>query len=430
MFAAIFLSLTSLAAAASAAPIDGGDWPRVAPDSVGLAPAALDALDADFRTGAIPLVDSILVLRCGSLAFERHYVHDYAAIYTQEAQQVGPLNPHRTGPYNYFDPAWHPYWHGTDAHSLQSVTKSVTSATFGAAILRGDFKASLDTPVLHWFDPARVQHIDARKRAMTLRHLLTMSSGLDWDEDLPYADPKNAASRMEATRDWVKFVIDRPMAYEPGTHFAYSSGVSELLADIFRKETGQDLEDYARNHLFEPLGIHGYHWKRTPLGEVDTEGGLFLPDYSLAKIGELYRQLGVWHGVRLLGEEWVRDSVSPHVDVGQGYQYGYQWWLVPYGDGTRQAWSGLGFGGQYVFVMPEDGVVAVSTAWAILDPKYYEKTVLEKLRTAVQPHVCQAGLPRAATAADAIFIDGDAAHHGVAEVSAAFVPSAASQNPE
>ncbi len=326
----------------------------------------------------------------------------------------------------------------------------MTSATFGVAILQGDFKASLDTPVLHWFDSARVEHIDARKRAMTLRHLLTMTSGLDWNEDLPYADPKNAASRMESMRDWVKFVIDRPMAYEPGTHFAYSSGVSELLADIFRKETGQDLEDYARNHLFAPLGINAYHWKRTPLGEVDTEGGLFLPDYSLAKIGELYRQLGVWHGVRLLGEEWVRDSVSPHVDVGQGYQYGYQWWLVPYGDGARQAWSGLGFGGQYVFVMPEDGVVAVSTAWAILDPRYYEKTVLDKLRTAVQPHVCQAGPPRVATAAaaravrstelafaramadrdfdafvshvsaDAVFIDDDAAHHGVAEVSAAW----------
>jgi hypothetical protein len=83
---------------ASAAPIDDDDWPRVTPDSVGLDPAALDALDADFRTGAIPLVDGILVLRCGSLAFERHYVHDYATIYAKEAQQVGPLNPHRTGP--------------------------------------------------------------------------------------------------------------------------------------------------------------------------------------------------------------------------------------------------------------------------------------------------------------------------------------------
>jgi CubicO group peptidase (beta-lactamase class C family) len=380
------------ALAAGAAPTVGGaDWPRVTPDSVGLDPVALDALDADFRNGVVPLVDSLLVLRCGSIAYERRYAHDYAAIYTKEAHEVGPLNPHLTGPYNYFDPAWHPYWHGGVAHTMQSITKSVTSATIGAAILHGDFKSSLDTPVLHWFEPARVKRVDGRKRRMTLRHLLTMTSGLDWNEDLPYADPRNAASLMEATTDWVSFVIDQPMAYEPGTHFAYSSGVSELLAHIFRRETGQDLEDYARSHLFEPLGIHEYHWKRSPLGEVDSEGGLFLPDDGLAKIGELYRRLGMWHGERLLGEDWIRESVMPRSDPGEGFRYGYQWWLVPYGDASRYAWAGFGFGGQYVFVMPEDGVVAVTTAWNILDPKYYDRIILEKLRPAVKPHTCEAG---------------------------------------
>jgi CubicO group peptidase (beta-lactamase class C family) len=399
-------SLMSTSVIAGGPPLEegSGEWPRVTPDSVGLDPAALAALDADFRSGAIPLVDSILILRCGSLAYERHYAHDYATIYGKQARTVGPLNPHLTGPYNYFDPAWHPYWHGTDAHTMQSVTKSVTAATIGAAMLHGDFRRPLDTPVLHWFDAARVEHVDARKRAMTLRDLLTMTSGLAWNEDLPYADPRNAASRMEGTKDWVKFVIDRPMAYQPGTHFAYSSGVSELLAAIFRKETGQDIEDYARNHLFEPLGIHDYHWKRTPLGEVDTEGGLFLRDDELAKLGELYRGLGMWHGVRLIDAEWIRDSVSPLVEVGEGYRYGYQWWLVPYGDGSQHAWSALGFGGQYLFVMPEDGIVAVSTGWAILDPKYYEKTVLDKLRTAVRPHVC----PEAAPGNDSIEREGSA----------------------
>jgi hypothetical protein len=374
---------------AGAAPIAvGEDWPRAAPESLGLDPAALDALDGDFRKGAIPLVDSLLVLRCGALAYERRYTHDYATLYGKEAHEIGPLNPHLTGPYNYFDPAWHPYYHGGAAHTMQSVTKSVTSATIGAAILHGDFRASLDTPVLHWFEPARVKHVDARKRRMTLRHLLTMTAGLDWDEDLPYSDPKNAAGLMEGTEDWVAFVINRPMAYEPGSHFTYSSGVSELLAHIFRKETGQDLEDYARNHLFEPLGIHDYHWKRSPLGEVDSEGGLFLSDHELAKIGELYRQLGMWHGERLLGEDWVRESVTPRSDPGEGYRYGYQWWLVPYGDGSRYAWAGLGWGGQHVFVMPEDGVVAVTTAWNILDPKYYDRIILEKLRPAVKSFVC------------------------------------------
>jgi len=386
---AIFLSLLALTAEAAPAS-SGAEWPQVTPESVGLDPLALDAIDADFRNGIVPLLDSLLVLRCGSLAYERHYTHDYATIYTKEAHEVGPLNPYLTGPYNYFDPNWHPYWHGGTAHTMQSITKSVTSATIGAAILRGDFKAPLDTPVLHWFDAARVKHIDARKRRLTLRHLLTMSSGLDWNEDLPYADPKNAASLMEATRDWVAFVIDRPMAYEPGTHFAYSSGVSELLAYIFRKETGRDLEDYARSYLFEPLGIHEYHWKRSPLGEVDSEGGLFLPAYGLAKIGELYLNLGLWQGQRLLGEDWVRDSVTARSDPGDGYRYGYQWWLPQYKDGSRPVWAGFGFGGQYLFVIPEDGVIAVTTAWNILDPKYYDRIILEKLRSAVKPFSCPA----------------------------------------
>lgn len=383
-------ALSLFALSAGAAP-SGADWPRVTPESVGLDVAALDALDRDFRAGTIPLDDSLLVLRCGSLAYERHYEHDYATLYAREAHAVGPLNPHLTGPYNYFDPDWHPFWHGDRTHSMQSVTKSVTSATIGAAILHGDFRASLDTPVLHWFDPARVRHLDARKRRMTLRHLLTMSAGLDWTEDVPYADPRNGSSRMEASRDWVAFVIDRPMAYEPGTHFAYSSGVSELLAYIFRRETGRDLEDYARQHLFEPLGIHEYHWKRSPLGEVDSEGGLFLSAESLARFGELYRHLGLWHGERVLGEDWVKDSVLPRTDPGDGFRYGYQWWLVPYDDGARFAWAGMGFGGQYVFVMPEDGLVAVTTAWNILDPRFYDKIILDKLRAAVRPFSCPAG---------------------------------------
>ena len=129
------MALSWLAWAAVAAPKGGDDgWARVSVESVGLDPAALDVLDGDFRKGTIPLVDSLLVLRCGTVAYERHYAHDYASVYAKEAREVGPLNPYLKGPYNYFDPAWHPYWHGGDAHTMQSITKSVTSATIGAAM--------------------------------------------------------------------------------------------------------------------------------------------------------------------------------------------------------------------------------------------------------------------------------------------------------
>jgi len=221
------------------------------------------------------------------------------------------LNARLTGPYNYFDPAWHPYYHGTDEHTMQSVSKTVTSATIGIAMARGDFKAPLSTPVLHYFDESKVKNVDARKRRMTLRDLLTMTSGFDWNEDVPYDDPNNPSDLMEATDDWVQFVIDRPMKDEPGKVFAYSSGATELLAYVFKRETGADIEQYAHAQLFGPLGIDAYFWKRTPLGVVDTEGGLYLRTEDLAKIGLLYLNDGLWKGRRLLKSDWIKESMTP-----------------------------------------------------------------------------------------------------------------------
>src|SRR6185312_10757734 len=127
-----------------------GTMSMPSPASLGIDPAPLAALDADIASAKLPLVDSLLVMRCGQVVFDRRYPHDYAAIYTKEAHTRGPLNARLTGRYNYFDPAWHPYYHGTDEHTMQSVSKTVTSALIGIARTRGDFKAPLSTPVLHY----------------------------------------------------------------------------------------------------------------------------------------------------------------------------------------------------------------------------------------------------------------------------------------
>jgi len=262
-------------------------WRKDKPAAVGLDEKVLAAFDADLAAGKYSLVDSFDVIRCGREVYERKYPHDYGQIYGKEAKTRGPLNAHLTRPYNYFDPAWHPYYHGTGLHSMQSVSKTVTSVILGSAITRGDFSASLDTPVLKYFDVAKVKNVDDRKRRMTLRNVLTMATGLDWNEEVPYDDPRSDSSLMEATDDWVQYVIDKPMAQEAGRVFNYSSGATELLAYIFQKETGQDIEAYGEKYLFRPLGIEHY-WKRTPMGVVDTEGGLYLRDGDLAKIGYLY----------------------------------------------------------------------------------------------------------------------------------------------
>ena len=382
--AAVRLSvfIAALAASGVAAAI-------VTPASQGIDGEPLAALDADIAAAKFPLVDSLLVMRCGEVVFERRYPHDYAAVYGKEAHTKGPLNARLTGRYNYFDPEWHPYYHGTDEHTMQSVSKTVTSATIGIAMQRGDFKAPLSTPVLHYFDESKVKNVDARKRRMTLRDLLSMTSGFDWNEDLPYDDPANPSDLMEAADDWVQFVIDRPMKDEPGTVFAYSSGATELLAHIFKSETGIDIEHYAHLHLFGPLGIRHYFWKRTPLGVVDTEGGLYLRAEDLAKIGLLYMKDGRWNGQQLMTPAWIKESLTPRIDAGEGFQYGYQWWLLPHGQPQRLAWVARGMGGQRLIVFPEDQLIVVSTAWHILNEASIEFDVVRRLLPGVHAHECR-----------------------------------------
>lgn len=346
------------------------DWPRATPASVGLNAAVLDSLDAEIRSGRYGLIDRMLVIRHGRVAFDRAYVQDYATAYGDSAKVRNALNAHDvTGPYNYFNTWWHPYYQRGDLHTLQSVTKTVASVIIGTAVTRGDFP-SIDTPVLRFFDTTKVKNIDDRKRRMTVRHLLTMTGGFDWNENLPYIDPKNTASALEESADWVQFTIDRPMMREPGTQFNYSSGESALLAHVFRQATGVDIEEYGAQHLFAPLGITHWFWKRTPSGSADTEGGLYLEAGDLARIWYLFTQRGMWNGTRVVSDAWVRESTTPFVATSSApgaAKYGLKWWLhVDPLDPAKYLWTGSGFGGQFPVAFPDLDMVVVFNGWNIL----------------------------------------------------------------
>jgi CubicO group peptidase (beta-lactamase class C family) len=382
-FPAVFLAILWTGWALARSP---QSWPTAAPQAVGLDPKVLAGLDADIAAGQYGYIDSLLVIRHGQLVYDRSYRHDYDQIYGQQAREPGALNAHDpTGPYNYFNPWWHPFYRRGDLHSLQSVTKTVTSAIIGAARARGEFP-DLSTPVLKFFDESRVANIDDRKRRVTLRHLLTMTGGFDWNEDLPYNDPNNAASLMEASFDWVQFAIDRKMAREPGTVFNYDSGETQILSYVFHAATGRDIEEYAAEHLFSPLGIDRFFWKRSPSGPVDTEGGLYLDAHDLAKIACLYLNKGTWEGRAIVSPEWVTDSVTPKIDVDKsGVKYGLKWWIFPYGDGSHSAWAGSGFGGQMPVILPEQDLVFVITGWNILPEgrHFGHKEAIERILRAV-----------------------------------------------
>lgn len=373
-------------------------WPKAKPSSVGLDEEILKNFDAELAGGKYMLIDSAHVFRCGSEVFAKSYPHDYAQIYAKEAKTKGPLNARLTGPYNYFDAEWYPYYHGSDLHTMQSITKTVSSIVLGVAITRGDFKAGLDTPVLKYFDLAKVKNVDDWKRRIKIENLLTMTSGLKWGGDLSLDFSESDSARMEATHDWVQFVIDRPMATEPGKAFEYSSGDAELLAYIFQKETGQDIDTYGEKYLFAPLGIKHF-WKRNDIGTVDTEGGLYLTPEDLAKLAFLYLNRGLWDRKQIVSENWVEQSTAPHTPslwtveqslapysvTGERVEYGLLWWLYPLSG--KYAWMGFGLGGQFMMVLPQQNLIAVFTSWE-LHGALNDELLLNRLLSALKTPSC------------------------------------------
>lgn len=163
---------------------------------------------------------------------------------------------------------------------------------------------------------------------------------------------------MYASPDPIRFVLDLPQRGEPGAAFYYNSGASQLLTGILEKAVGMRTEDWARTRLFDPLGIADYAWDTTRSGMAVGAGGLRLSAASLAKIGVLVARGGLWEGRRIVGEAWIEESTGVRVPTPRGlagrHGYGYQWWMNP-----ASGFSGRGYGGQYLFVHPEEGIVAV-----------------------------------------------------------------------
>jgi len=327
----------------------------------------LDAIDRDARAGVYGNVDRVLVIRKGAVVIDARYPRDYKEISRGQRSPIGCgegcTDPALMHEFNYLHPNWHPYFQGRDIHTLQSVTKSIAATVIGIALRRGELK-TLEQPFLEHFASKDLSRVDARLRKATIADILTMRSGIEWHEqDRPLGD-SNTTIQLERSRDWIQFTLDQPMDAAPGTKWAYNSGGSQLLSGIIRNATGRFIDDYAREQLFEPLGITDFHWKKTPTGHPDTEGGLYLSAESLARIGQLYLSDGVWNGRRILPAGWVKQATARHAtNVSPGWDYGYQWWITSQ-DGV-EVWAGRGFGGQFLYVIPSRETVAVTYAWNV-----------------------------------------------------------------
>lgn len=262
----------------------------------------------------------------------------------------------------------HPFRAGT-RHIIHSCTKSIVSALIGIAIDRG-YIEGVDTPVLELFPERTVANLDAHKEAMTLAHLLTMTSGFDCQDSYLYG--WRGLQELRQSEDWVQFALDLPMRDEPGTRFEYCNSASFLLSAILQQTTGKSALALAQEHLFGPLGISDIHWPANPQGINIGWGDLHMVPHDMAKIGYLYLKEGQWEGQQVVPSAWVEASTRRHIAATMSDGYGYQWWVDAAG-----FYMALGYAGQFIYVVPEKDLVAVFTS-SLSDSDFYVPETLLK----------------------------------------------------
>jgi CubicO group peptidase (beta-lactamase class C family) len=360
-FAAAFALATSAALAQSselapaqacgtpAAIADG--WTTASPESVGIdgarlcgIAARLQATDAD--------VHAVVVVRHGRLAFEQYF--------------AGNDDPWGLpdGQYN-FD--------ATTKHDMRSVSKSVTSLLVGIAIER-KLIAGVDEPVVKFFPEYSTLKTPGWD-GITLRHVLTMSSGIKWDENRQWSDPANDEPHLGSESDPVGYVLAKPIAAPADTIWNYNGGGPDLFGNIIERVSGKPFDEFARDALFVPLGITDWEWQKYDNGKFSAAAGLRLRPRDAAKIGQLVLDHGAWNGRQIVPAAWVAQSVAPRFQTigyfGGLFFYGYHWWLGrTLAQDKEVTWiAAMGLGGQRIFIVPDLDLVVMTTSGLYTSPR-------------------------------------------------------------
>jgi CubicO group peptidase (beta-lactamase class C family) len=340
------------------APADMHDgWKTATPAAEGLDPKVLCAIGPTLEKMKQADANGVVVVRHGVLVYEDYFTGDDTRWGTPLVRQ-----PHNAN----------------TLHDLRSITKSVTAILTGIALDRGWLK-SLDIPVFSFF-PQYAELRTPGKDRITLRDLLTMTSGLDWPEwAVSYGSPANIEREMGSAANPYRFVLARPLAATPGTVWNYDSGGVELIGLILEKVAHRPLAQLAKEALFDPLGIK--HWEWWADGAASAAWGLRLRPRDLAKIGQLVLNHGTWHGHRIVSAAWIKQMTAPQIPrwyllgLGGSSSYGYLLWLGHALIADRDiAWvGGLGLGGQNLFVVSSLDLVVAVTAGVYRRPVYEQE---------------------------------------------------------
>ena len=236
-------------------------------------------------------------------------------------------------------------------HEQYSVTKSFISTLVGIALDKG-YISSTSQRAVDFFPGDTFDNLDEQKQAMTLDDVLTMRTGLDWDEG------DTAYNTLYRSKDWVQYMLDLSMEAAPGSQFNYCSGCSHLLSAIVQQTTGKNPRDFAEENLFKPLGMKGVNWENNPAGIPIGGWGLHLTPREMAKLGYLFLHGGQWDGQQVVSAGWVAEATRSHTGTGGALGYGYQWWTHP----GLKAYMALGLYGQMIMVIPGSDLIIVTTA--------------------------------------------------------------------
>ena len=349
-------------------------WQIATPESKGLDSKILRNLHKEFEELKHGYINSFIVIKGNAIIFEEYYDIDYAELTKDKKnEQIRILEKnygvHANPMYNYFNPEWHPYYKDTDLHTIQSVTKSVTSALFGIAIDKG-YIPNIDSKIVDFFPDYASKFKDKKKQSITIRNLLIMSSGMKWDESThAYTDPRNDAANMENSELWLEYILSASMDTEPGDEFNYNSGITILLSQILEQATGESVEIFAKKYLFNPLGIDTFFWKEIPDGLTDTESGLYISARDFAKIGLLFANKGQWMDKEIISQNWINAIMAPAILTNYpDTYYGFQWWLYSDAD-EKEIWmqAGIGYGGQHILIIPKHDLLLIYNGWNIFD---------------------------------------------------------------
>ncbi|MCC8941463.1 beta-lactamase family protein [Bradyrhizobium sp. Arg68] len=337
-------------ACGSPSSLDDG-WAVASPESVGMDGARLCGI-AERLALRSSTVHSIVVVRHGKLVFEQYF----PGIDQPWGQPEGRIE-----------------FTATTKHDMRSASKSVTSLLVGIAIDR-KLIAGVDASVVKFF-PEYQSVKSAGWDAITLRHLLTMSSGFKWDETLPWSDPNNDEPHLAFDADPIGYVLGKPIAAPPDALWTYSGGGTDLLGNIVERVSGKPLEAFAREVLLEPLGITDFEWKTYKNGKIAAAAGLRLRPRDAARIGQLVLNGGTWNGRQIVSEDWIAQSIAPRFQAvgyfGGTLFYGYQWWIGrSLSEGKEVRWVGaFGWGGQRIIIVPDLDLVMMTTAAQYGQPK-------------------------------------------------------------